>query len=133
MRNKIVSTARKYIGTKFIHQGRCKDGLDCLGLIVLIAKELELSNFDFIHYEKRPDGKKVLSKVLNHYKEIPLWGAKQGDLLIFGNYKRPFHIAVKTDKGIIHVHEGVGKVIEHGLDNRWKKRVHKAIRFPGVN
>jgi hypothetical protein len=44
--------------------------------------------------------------------------------------REPQHVALITDHGIIHSYSGVGKVVEHGLDERWQQRISAAYRFP---
>ncbi len=44
--------------------------------------------------------------------------------------REPQHVALVTDHGIIHSYSGVGKVVEHGLDDRWQQRITAAYRFP---
>jgi hypothetical protein len=41
-----------------------------------------------------------------------------------------FDVPVRTDHGIIHSYSGIGKVVEHGFDERWQKRVTAAYRYP---
>ncbi len=44
--------------------------------------------------------------------------------------REPQHVALITDHGIIHSYSGVGKVVEHSLDERWRQRIAAAYRFP---
>lgn len=69
MHTHIIACARSYLGTRFHHQGRLKKtanhkgGIDCLGLLVGIASELDLrdkhgeklSELDRIDYSHQPD------------------------------------------------------------------------------
>ena len=69
-REMIVAEARSWIGTAFKHQGRMKKsygnrgGCDCIGLIVGVAKVLQLSSgqgwmldyYDNRHYHRLPHG-----------------------------------------------------------------------------
>jgi len=129
----VVSKAREYLGTKFRHQGRLKGiGVDCVGLIVGVAHELGLSNFDAKNYGRDPDPK-MMREVLNR-EMIPIKvnDAQPGDVLWMVFYKEPQHLAIKTDVGIIHSYSGVGKVVEHVLDHTWRSRIREAYRFKGT-
>lgn len=55
----LISEARKYLGVKFAHQGRSRaTGLDCGGLILVVARALELSELEVLGYADFPtDGK----------------------------------------------------------------------------
>ncbi len=100
----LISEARRCIGTKFRHQGRTETGLDCLGLLVIVAKVLELNDklgnplhtHDMLAYGHTPDGaalKEGLEGLLEPC-EAPLPGAiglfeidgSPRHLGIFGSY-----------------------------------------------
>ena len=80
----IVTTARKWLGTPFHHQGRVPNvGLDCVGLVIQVAKELNLSNFDTTNYSAIPDGKVLKSLCEQEMIEVPYINAQYGDVLLF--------------------------------------------------
>ena len=69
MDNKIVKTAREWVNTPFHHQGRVKgDGVDCAGLIIGVAHELKLSDFDYTSYGREPS-KNMLTRLLDEHCE----------------------------------------------------------------
>ena len=137
IREQIVEKARTYLGTPFHHQGRVKGiGIDCVGLVVEVSKELGLFGYDTIAYSRYPDGKTLMRELKEHLIEIPVGGAKLGDVLVFWispKTKNLQHIGFKTDIGVIHTHEHVGKVVEHRLGSAWTKRLVHAFRLPGVD
>ena len=53
-----------------------------------------------------------------------------GGHLLHGMGREPQHVALITDKGIIHSYSGVGKVVEHALDESWRRRIVAAYRYP---
>lgn len=136
-RYEIVQTARQYLGTPYHHCGRLKGvGIDCIGLVRCVGQELGLpgSNHDLKGYSRQPDGvtlEREFGKVL---EKISPEEALVGDVLVFWMTKRQLitHAAFKSPKGIIHTHMGVGRVVEHGLDEKWLKRIGGAYRFKDV-
>lgn len=45
-RAQIVEEARSYLGTKWLHQGRTRDGVDCAGLVACVGNALGLIAYD---------------------------------------------------------------------------------------
>jgi NlpC/P60 family putative phage cell wall peptidase len=134
-RDQIVKEARQYLGTPFKHQGRIKGvGCDCAGIIVNIAKMLGIDFWEYSGYGRTPDGKS-LENCISQLLQIDPADLKPGDVMLFKIRRMPQHLAIATDGGMIHSfyrRSDGGRVVEHNLDDRWKKRIVKCFRFPGV-
>lgn len=118
----LQTAARQYLGVKFAHQGRSEWALDCAGLAILAARDIGFEASDIHGYSRMPDGrtlKEVMDSQLTRVNRPP----RPNDILLMRFKKNPQHIGIVTDSGIIHSHESVGCVIEHGLDDRWRKRI----------
>jgi len=131
-RRRIFLTARTCVGRPFRHQGRRPgSGLDCVGLIVHVAKALGLSGFDVMDYKRIP-GRKAISRYAGAagFEEQSKAAMMPGDVLIlrFGRYIE--HSAIVSDRGIIHACETYGKVVEHALDEEWRSRIISVYSFP---
>lgn len=62
-----IKEARKYIGTRFAHQGRnIKVGIDCGGLILIIARTLNLSDLEYLGYADFPNNGKFEELLTEH-------------------------------------------------------------------
>jgi len=129
----VVAIARKWLGTKFHHQGRKLGvGVDCIGLIAEVAKELGLSFEDRIDYARAPqDGE--LQRELEKYL-IPA-ELKIGCVALFKMEKEPQHVGIITDYGVaglglIHSYAQSRKVVEHNLDASWRARIVGVYEFP---
>lgn len=131
----IVKEARKHLGTPFHHQGRMEGvGIDCIGLLVLVARGLGISVKDCTTYRRKPDGKQLIARLKENCEEIAIGEMSMGDIPVFW-FRRPHlpqHVGIMTDCGIIHTNGDAGKVSEHIFDERWKKRLHSAFRFRGL-
>lgn len=93
----IVDTARSYLGTAFQHMGRTpKVSLDCAGLIICVARELDFvaKDFDVPPYSMTPDGKTMLRQcrqfmVVDHTGEI-----QPGMAVLVAPTKSPQHLGI---------------------------------------
>ena len=131
LRDRVVKQARKYLGVKFLHQGRTRHGLDCVGLAVVVAHDLGITEADEDGYGRVPSGRMMERRLRAECEQIPIDDALPGDLYHMAFDKQPQHIAMVTDHGIIHADNQHG-VVEHWLDDTWRKRIRGAYRLPGV-
>lgn len=135
-RAQIVETARGFIGTPWVHQARAKGaGVDCLGLLVGVARELGMPVEDRADYPYEPIPSELLAGLALNLDAIDLDDARAGDVLCFwiGDEARPQHLAILTERGILHAwREGRRCVLEHGLTEGWKAKRHSAWRFRGL-
>lgn len=129
-RQDIVDEARTYLGVRWHHQGRNRAGVDCLGLVILVAHQLGLSEFDSSDYGRIPDGQRLRAGLTEH---MDVTRAPQpGDVLLMRFEQHPQHVAIVTERGIIHAYAQVRKVVEHRLDAVWQGRVVAAYSFKGL-
>ena len=130
-RAEIIQAARAYLGTPYAHQGRTKFGLDCIGLIIRVAHDLGLSDYDESHYSRVPSGRRMQRLLSENCEKIPIKAATLGDLLHIAFETQPQHVAILTDRGMIHADSRHG-VVEHRIDIEWLEKVRGAYRLPGV-
>ena len=134
-RAEILQAARGLLGTPWRHQGRTPGvGIDCAGVVVHILK-LNGIVYDVSGYDYEPDG------ALTFHAEacltrIPKGSFQPADVLVFRIKRLPQHVAIATDKGILHSYNrGAGtlsKVVETGLTDLWRAHIVAAYRFPWV-
>lgn len=129
---KIVNEARTWIGTPFKHQGRLKGiGVDCVGLVIGVAKELNLSDFDTINYSRVPNVELMGSLLNEHLIEIPVDEAIMGDIFWIKIKQHPQHLAIKSEYGIIHATSEIGKCVETLINDALKRKIYKAFKYKG--
>lgn len=137
MQQAIVDCARGYIGTPFHHQGRRKGvGIDCLGLLVEVARELALvsrtgellADCDELNYSHQPDTQKMIRILSEQLYPIPVAGIDAGDIILLNIDRSPQHMGIVSDIGLIHAYAQARKVVEHRLDADWQSRIHRAYQ-----
>lgn len=137
----IATAARRFIGCPWRHQGRSGEGVDCLGLVLLVAHELELTDFDTRDYARQATDESMLQQCREHLVEIPRAMARPGDVPVmrFGTNR---HIGIFGD----YVHGGLSlihafsqaprRVVEHRFNDDWLRGYNASLlsvfRFPGV-
>ena len=141
MNKDIVTTARGWIGTRFHHQGRLKKsdthkgGVDCLGLLIGVAKELDLpfTKYDETSYSHYPDIHILRNTLASSMQEIIKENIENGDVLLLSIDNNPQHLAIASDisgtRAIILAYAPARGVVEHILDAWWHDRIVAAFRI----
>lgn len=130
-REDVVVAARKYLDVRWKHQGRNPaSGLDCLGLIVQVAKDLGVKPQDATDYTRTPDARRLMAELESQLLRVSQY--QIGDILLMRMGTNPQHLCIVTDKGIIHAHANVRRVVEHGLDENWGSKIVCAFAIPGI-
>lgn len=132
----LVAQARTYLGVPWRHQGRTRAGLDCVGLIVRVAHDLGLSDYDTAGYGRRAQGQGFVEHFRNHMDAIALGAAREGDVLVFAEQTYPCHCAILAERfdnaHILHAHALRRAVVEEPYAGEWPERVKFAFRFRGI-
>lgn len=138
-REDIVREARVWLGTKWQHQGRTIQGIDCAGLIALVGMKLGLTSHNPTDYPRRPDGTFV-KHFQAHLNQKPVNKAKTGDVLVFAESGHGYacHCGIQGVKygkpSVIHAHAHRRKVMEETLEQA-KSVIGTPIycfEYPGV-
>lgn len=129
----IVAAARECLGTPFAHQGRILNrALDCAGVAVHAARQCGHEVSEPSAYSRMPNNA-MLEYWLGQQPFLERATVPQaGDLLLMRFTGEPQHLAVFTGENIVHAYESVGKVVEHILDAKWRRRIVAVYRFKGV-
>lgn len=134
----VINAAREQIGIPFVHQGRSKKGLDCVGLLLKVADKLQVQYTDVEGYTRIPWGGLLEQTFDAHVAsgqlvKINPTDYQKGDFLMMRFKGQPQHLAIFTgDNTIIHSYAAVGMVCEHLIDDTWKNRITSVYRLAGV-
>ena len=132
-----VAIARRYIGTPFHHQGRVPGvGLDCVGVLICVARDLGLvtPDFDVTGYHRQPDGHELMRHLSAHLEPVAQTDMQPGDIVCVAFDKHPQHVGIVGDYrhgglSIIHAASKHGEVIETRLMFTPAMRFVAAFRF----
>lgn len=132
-RSDVVAEARKLLGTPYHHQGRVLGhGVDCYGVIEMVARSLGIDVPNGITYSRIPDELELIRNMDQYAIQVPVSEAGVGDIVLIPFLHKIRHMAILTDMGILHAYEPRGMVVEHAVDDRWRKQFRRAYRYPGV-
>lgn len=139
--DRIVATARGWIGTPYRHQAATKNaGCDCLGLIRGVWRELYGSEPEKVPAYSmdwsEPQGQERLwDAATRHLINVHDHAAAPGDIILFrmraGAVAKHLGILAEcgSDATFIHSYAGHG-VVESPLSAPWRRRVVARFRFP---
>ena len=133
-RDQIVESARLWLGTPWRHQHRARgQACDCAGLLIGIASELGLAeHIEIPAYGRHPSAGTLLALCRQYMDEISIGEAQPADVLVLAWSDQPGHLAMVSDRGIIHAHISARRVVEHTMPRDWIGRIRHAFRFRGV-
>ena len=141
-RAQIIAAARSYAGVKWEHQGRSRVGIDCVGLPVLVGRDLGLAVEDLKAYKRTSEGRQLIKELDRRLVRLKPMQRRDGSVLAFQDRLTPIHVAIYCENlmegrrvpYIIHAEMGFfgrdGKVIEVPLTEDMK--VLAEYDFPGV-
>ncbi len=135
-RDEVVTEARCYVEkrTAWRHMGRSETGIDCVGLLVMIAKRFKLPYKDYPeNYRREPDG-----KLLPHLRSqlqparLPL---KPAMIVLLRDDPRPCHVGIyalrSNQPSLVHACAMTGRVIEEPF-MAWANKFTCAMEFPQI-
>lgn len=133
----IVRFARSLVGVRYELCGRSTStGLDCIGLIVVVAQKFGQNFEDTIGYPAIADGT-LTAKIDRWFYAVPHdCPSLPGDFGLFwtdARTKAAQHLAFLDGNRMIHADIHVLSVVEHDFTPKWKKRLLKLYRFKGVD
>ncbi len=141
-RESIVAEATTYLGTRYVHQGRCRGvGIDCIGVGGMTALACGVEGAEawradpaMHNYGPTPNPEYLWKACERFLERIALTAAGLGDLLVMAFPRQPQHFAIisRVDPTyVIHAYLQRRKVVEQGLPIA-KAKLLRAYRFRGV-
>lgn len=120
LEDQIVEEAKTWVGVPFRHLGRNRRGVDCIGLVICVAHELNLSDFDTKQYARRPNLKEFITGFKTHMDRVDLKNAGHGHVLLTREIRFPAHCGILEvdptgQKWLIHAYQAFGKVVRESL------------------
>jgi NlpC/P60 family putative phage cell wall peptidase len=132
-RAEVIAEAKEWIDTPFHHQASVKGvGTDCGGLVRGVYNRLGVETPNCpVDYARTPSNDRLRQIILNY--AVRTSTPKPGDIILFVLLKEPQHVGILTDRNtVIHAYEPNRKVIEHRLDDKWKRRIESYYTYPEI-
>lgn len=126
-----ADAARSYIGVPFYHAGRDRNGIDCIGLIACVAKDLGYKFKDDRDYSPNA---LLPERMLAGISQFCILGDdlvyETGDVLMINPKGLIWHCAIVTgDNLMVHCQfTGKAKTVEHSI-GRYAKWIHSVWRW----
>jgi cell wall-associated NlpC family hydrolase len=117
-----IAAARAAVGTCFRPQGRVPGlGLDCVGLVLVAARAARVPLPPLPGYALGGDHDDASAQLvaLGCRQRRRLAAARPGDVLLVAPAGAQRHLLLLTDRGAIHAHAGLGRVVEGPLAMDW--------------
>lgn len=138
-RTDIVTETRTWLGVKWRHQGRSREnGVDCIGLPIVVGWALGLHALDILNYSRRPTGN-LISGLEAVAVSRRVQDAEDGDIFVFAEQNEPCHLGIRSTlydmPAVIHAYAGRRCVTEQTLKEA-ESIIGKPIRcfvMPGLD
>ncbi len=134
--DEIVYVANTLVGVPFRHQGRSRAGLDCAGLIIVIAHLLGLTDKDTVSYSRRPNVEEFTKFMIEAgCTQLPYGTHERGDILRFNTLGWPVHLGVyevdrRGGEWYTHAYSLHKRVTRDPLTDAVKAQISSVWRFP---
>ena len=113
-----AARAQALVGTRFRPQGRGADGLDCVG-VVLATFAISPTSVRR-NYSLRGNHLRELRDELDvHFRRVAKRELRAGDVMVLDAADRQLHLAVRSERGFVHAHAGIRRVVETPGDPEW--------------
>ncbi len=129
-----VAAARGYLGVRWRHQGRSREGVDCVGLPIVCAQSVLGWTFPMPDYSATTQDETMLRMCREHLVPVEAAAMQPGDIAVLG-FERQRHMAILGDYphgglSLIHAYLPNRQVVECRLDDMWRARILSVFRLP---
>ena len=127
----IIRAARSYLRAPYRHKGRGAGGVDCVGLLLCVARDLGIlpASLEAPPYGREPS--EALVQMLDRWC-ARIDAPRPGCVVTMRWFRIPRHVGIYTGPTLIHAHEMLGGVVEHGINDAWRRRFTGYWWAPGV-
>lgn len=133
-RQDVIEEARKWLETRWVHQGRNEGGIDCAGLLILVGSALGLQAEDMYGYKRSPDGRTFQEHIFRQtvHENSP----RPGSIGLFRESRFPTHCGIFAEQDgqltLIHAYMPARKVIEEPFIHEWPDQLVAVRSFIGL-
>lgn len=134
-REDVIAEARKWIGTRWVHQGRSEHGVDCAGMVIMVGQALGLPAEDLQGYRRSPDGVVFREHIFKQttFEAQP----RPGSIGMFREARYPTHTGIfgldaEGRLTLIHAYMPYGRVMEETFTHEWPRKLVSVRNFIGL-
>jgi cell wall-associated NlpC family hydrolase len=134
-REQVVAEARQWVGVPWLHQGRSHAGVDCVGLVVLVAASFGLVADDRTDYARNPNSAALLAHLRRQLVRVAPTANHIGVVGIFRQSNRACHVGIISwrDNALHLVHAAAArKRVEEAPLAQLGYSLIEAGAFPGL-
>lgn len=128
-----VAAARGWLGVPWRHLGRDRAGVDCIGLLLVAAREAGRELPDPAPYERVPAGPRLLAGIAAMCRRVA--EPEPGDVLMFRMGIFGGHVGLATRHGaygvpaVLHAYAPHRRVVEQPMDEMLRGALAGAFRL----
>ena len=132
-----VAAARSYVGVPWRHLGRARTGVDCIGLVLLAARDVGVDLPDPAPYAREPQGTRLLEGILAHAQRVS--EVRVGDVLLFRMGLYGGHVGIASlhpawgVPACLHAYAPRRQVVEQPMDAELRAALIGAFRLPSLS
>ena len=133
----VAQAALAWVGTPYRHQGRLRGvACDCAGLVIGVAHQLDLTDFDTADYGRVPDGRTIAALCAQHLVPVPPADLAEGHVVVMRwGSALPNHLAIVAAHplgglSLVHALARQRRVAQMRLDEALRAAIVSAWRFP---
>ena len=137
----IVAAAQSWVGVPWRHQGRSRDGVDCLGFLIVVARDLGLDrgiDLDapaFRAYRRLPPAG-LGGKLAEHLDRASVITPGHVGLFALAETE-PAHVAIfapghGTGLDLIHAYAPAKAVVRHRYSEDWRQNLRALFSYRGI-
>ena len=135
-----IAAARRYDGSRWRHMGRSCLGIDCVGLVLLAARDIGHQVDDVPSYRRGANGYDVVREIAARTVPARLAEPAEGDIILFRESLYPCHCGILAREhgapgdapfwSLIHAHAKRGRVLEEPYEPHWRGLATHAFALP---
>lgn len=139
-REDIVAQARRWKEPKtpWRHRGRTPTGLDCAGLLLIVADHFDHPYEDVDGYGRLPDGSRFVNHLKAQFDPVPAGSPLRiGQIVVLRDGPLPCHCGIIGQDRygrltLIHCSVSRRGVVEETWDDHWQRAFRCALEYKGV-
>lgn len=129
-----ADAARNWLDVRWVHQGRSRLGVDCVGLLIVAANDLGITIPDMPGYRRSPNPQKFIGHIFAN--SVPETEIMPGHFGVFRDGTQPCHAGIFAEQNgqvtLIHAYAGTGKVMEEPFIHDWPSRLFAIRSIEGL-